>query len=355
MDTEWNSISAQLHGTFVERQIRRTNRNLFVVSLLLIIGVLGYGAAEWRYFYNFFAGPLEASAESLDSVKRPDDQLRYFVTVKGEESSDTGLEEVERETSGSSVRSETVKAKYSVLVIGKRLLIVKRSPRDNGTTFQGALKELPSDLRSQIVAPLLKEYPNAGDAFMPFMLDATGFRTDGYIALLICIPVIFVAMWLVRKVNRRRTVPSAHPIVQSVSRYGSLIDTAQQFDVELRGNTVKFGKGSLTASWFILPSTFGLALCRIPDLVWADKKVTRHYHNFIPTGKTYAVIMYDRYGVPLQMEARQKKIDAVLVALAEKAPWAIFGYSDELNEALRTNWGGLVAAVDDRRSEVVAG
>jgi hypothetical protein len=32
------------------------------------------------------------------------------------------------------------------------------------------------------------------------------------------------------------------------------------------------------------------------------KKVTKHYTNFIPTGKTYQIIMYDRFGKPLQMQ-----------------------------------------------------
>ena len=36
--------------------------------------------------------------------------------------------------------------------------------------------------------------------------------------------------------------------------------------------------------------------------------------------------------------------------LIERAPWV--GYSDELNQALRTNWGDFVAAVGVRRSGV---
>ncbi len=355
MDTEWSSISAQLHGSFLDRQIRRTNRNLTLVSLLLVIAVAGYGFAEWRYLFNFFAGPFEANAESLDSIKRPDEQLRYFVKVRGEDSSETGLQEIEQETQGGSVQRETVKAKYSILLLGKRLLIVKSGPSEKGTVFQGALGELSADVRSEIVVPLLKEYPNANQAFLPLMLDATGFRGDGYIALAICIPVVLLAVWLIRKVITRRNASETHPIVKAATWYGSLADTSQQFDTELRGNIVKFGKTKVTQSWVLLPSTFGLAMCHIPNLIWAYKKVTKHYHNFIPTGKTYAVIMYDRYGKPLQMQAGQKKVDAILNLLAERAPWAVFGYSDELNQTLRTNWGGFVATVDAKRSGISSG
>src|SRR5215469_437256 len=108
MDSDWSSISAQLHGTFLDRQVRRTNRNLFLFSLLIIIGVVCYGVAEWRYFYNFFAGPFEVGIESLNTLKYSDEQLRYFLRVRGQDSEDSGLQEVEQETSGGSVRSETV-------------------------------------------------------------------------------------------------------------------------------------------------------------------------------------------------------------------------------------------------------
>jgi hypothetical protein len=63
-------------------------------------------------------------------------------------------------------------------------------------------------------------------------------------------------------------------------------------------------------------------------------------------------IMYDRYGKPPSIQAGQKKVDAILNLLVERAPWAIFGYSDELNQTLRTNWGGFVAAVDAKRCGV---
>jgi hypothetical protein len=50
------------------------------------------------------------------------------------------------------------------------------------------------------------------------------------------------------------------------------------------------------------------------------------------------------------MQARQKKVDALLALLAERAPWAVFGYNNDLSTALRTNWGGFIAAVDQRKA-----
>ena len=354
MDIQSSSISAQVHGTFLDRQIQRTNRNLLLVSLVLIVAVVGYAVGERRYLYNFFAGPFQVSGPQLVTIQQPGSQLRYFVKVTGDESSDTGLQEVERETEGGAVKHETVKAKYLILLLAKHLLIVKSDPNESGTVYTGELDDLPSDVHSNIVTPLLKEHPNANQAFLPFMLDTTGFRDEGYVALALGIPAFLLAAWLIAKVMRRRADVSSHPVVQRASTYGTLADVAHQFDMDLQGNTVKIGGATVTQSWVFLPRRFGLSICRIPDLIWAYKKVTKHYTNFIPTGKTYQIILYDRSGKPLQMQARQKKIDAMLALLAERAPWAVFGYSDDLSKTLRTNWGGLVAAVDQRKAGTAA-
>ena len=349
MDIESSSISAQLHGSFLDRQIHRTNRNLLLVSLALIVAVVGYAVVERRYLYNFFSGPFEVSGPQLVTVQNPESQLRYFVKVTGDDSSDTGLQEVERESEGGAVKRETVKAKYSILLLAKHLLIVKSDPNEGGKVYTGELGEIPSEVRSNIITPLLKEHSNANQAFLPFMMDTTSFRTEGYIALAVGIPAFVLASWLIAKVMRRRADSASHPIVQAASRYGTLADVAQQFDMELQGNTVRIGRATVTQSWVLLPSRFGLSICRVPDLIWAYKKVTQHRTNFIPTGKTYQVIMYDRHGKPLTMQARQKKVDEMLALLAQRTPWAVFGYSAELNNTLRTNWGGFVAAVDQRR------
>lgn len=350
MDADWTSLSA-LHGSFLDRQIQRTNRNLVLVALILIIGVAAWAAGARRYLYNFFSGPFDVSTAQLVTIQQPDAQFRYFVKVKGEDIADTGVQEIERD---SNTGSETVKANFSILVVAQHLLIVKSDPKESGTSFQGELAEVPTDVHNNVIAPLLKQHPNASAALLPFMLDATGFRTDGYVGSAIGVPAFLFACWLIAKVMRRRSDVSVHPDVKTAARYGSLADVSQQLELEMQSSPLKIGRASVTPSWVVLQKTFSLKLCRISDLIWAYKKVTRHYHYFIPTGKSYEVIMYDRYGQPLQMQAREKKIDEMMNVLGERAPWAVFGYSDERQKLLRANWGGFVAAVDQRKAGAAA-
>ena len=350
MNANWSSLSA-LHGSFLDRQIQRTNRNLLLVALILIIAVAAWAVAARRYLYNFFSGPFDVSTAQLVTIQQPDAQFCYFVKVKGDDIADTGVQEIERD---GNTGSETVKANFSILVVAEHLLIVKSGPKESGTSFQGELTEVPADVHNNVITPLLKQHPNASAVLLPFMLDATGFRTDGYVGFAIGVPAFLFACWLIAKVMRRRTDVSVHPAVKTASRYGSLAEISQQLELELQGSPLKIGSASVTPSWVVLQKTFDLKLCRIPDLIWAYKKVTRHYHYFIPTGKTYEVIMYDRYGQPLQMQAREKKIDEMLKTLADRAPWAAFGYSDEHQKLLRANWGGFVAAVDQRKAGAAA-
>jgi len=329
----------------------RTNRNLLLMSLTLIAAVAIYAAIEWRYFSNFFQGPVAMDAGAIAAVKAPESLPRYFVAVKGDDSIDTGVQDVEEEVSDSgSVRSQTVKAEFSVLRLGSRFLIVKRKPADNGKAYQGALVELPGDVHSQIVTPLLSDNPNAEQIFLPAMLDATGFRKKGYIALAICIPVILFALWNISKAGKRRNNPLTHPILKSLSRYGPLADTACQIDADAAGAPQRVGNALLGPSWILLPSAFSLSVCHIPDVVWAYEKVTKRSVNFIPTGKSYAAIVFDRYGQSLEIQAGREKSEQVLGMLAERAPWAVFGFSDELKKLAGANWAGFVAAVDARRS-----
>jgi hypothetical protein len=44
MDIQSSAISPPVHGSFLDRQIHRTNRNLLLVSLILIVAVVGYAA-----------------------------------------------------------------------------------------------------------------------------------------------------------------------------------------------------------------------------------------------------------------------------------------------------------------------
>jgi len=147
----YNPWETQFGDTFIARQIRRSNRNLQIGACAVIIAIGSFVAANWRYAYNFAAGPFAIEADRLRSVTTPDGLDRYFLTVEGDESFASGITEVESRvnTSTNKVESETTNAEYLLLGVGNKLLVVKAPPSHGGKRFSGGLIGLPSDVRKR--------------------------------------------------------------------------------------------------------------------------------------------------------------------------------------------------------------
>lgn len=239
----------------------------------------------------------------------------------------TGIQHVEQQVNESTnkVESQTVNADYLILVLDDRFLIVKAPHGVAATRFTGALVDLPSDVRSEVVGQVTD--PEMVKLFLQPMLDATGFRGEGYWTIAICLPILALAGWNFRKVYMRIQDPAIHPIIKSLSRFGSLPEITMKIESELRGDTEKLGNAKVSQSWIFVSQTFGLSMCRIPEIVWAYKKVTRHYTNFIPTGKSYEAIVFSRYGTPVLAKGKEKKMDRLLEIVASRTPWALLGFN----------------------------
>lgn len=72
--------------------------------------------------------------------------------------------------------------------------------------------------------------------------------------------------------------------------------------------------------------------------------------NFIPTGKSYTAILACDGGTA-EIKAREKTVDVILAFGAERAPWAIFGFSDELQRLFSKSTPEFCAAVERRKQE----
>jgi hypothetical protein len=344
LSSVWDPWDSHVADTYISKQVRRSNRNLVLAQCAILIGVGVFVLLNWRYVYNFIAGPFPADKDQLATIADPDKSLRYFFSINGDKSFESGLTEVERETN---TGRETTKAHYVLLTMGDKLLVVKASPGDSGWHFDGGLEQLRSDVRSQVEAPFVEQYPESLRMFLPTMLDATGFRNDGFWALAVCVPLVGIAVWYLRVALMRRRQPSRHPIVAWLSSFGDL-NQLVSIDAEFLGAT-KIGKATTTASWIFVPTIFGLKVARIEGLTWVYEKVTRHYHTFIPTGKTYAAVLWDRSGRALEIDGRKKKVEQLVNVVLDRAPWVAVGFNNDLEQLSKSDWAGFVSAVDQRR------
>jgi hypothetical protein len=83
--------------------------------------------------------------------------------------------------------------------------------------------------------------------------------------------------------------------------------------------------------------------------------VVKHYHGFIPTGKTHAVLAYTREGVVQSMVKNAKMMDEAVAAIAAKAPHVVTGHSPEIQSMYEKNRDQFVATVEERKKAKAAG
>jgi hypothetical protein len=96
------------------------------------------------------------------------------------------------------------------------------------------------------------------------------------------------------------------------------------------------------------------------DIIWAYLKATSTKHmvyGFIPSGTTttYSLCFVDRNQMqeelPVQKETQGREI---LETLSKAAPHIIVGYDDSIKEAAASDFGRLVQAVEERKTEAFA-
>lgn len=338
--------------------LRRTNRNLLLSGAILLAALAGALALGRRYLYNFARGPFAVEAADLGKAWDAGDPERTWVTVTGAGSEETGLQEIEQKKSKSgALLSERPVAKFLVFFVKDRILVVK-APLDaaQGAAFTGEVVRIPSYVERDLVAHAEAEAPNLRGVFYPFMLDATSdFRLPGFFAIGAALLAFLLGARNVKKAVDRWADPAQHPMSKRLAALGDAHALADAIDLEAADPAAaRIGKVTITASWLLKATAFNAKILPLADLIWAYKKVVKHSHNFIPTGKTYHALLHDRAGGVLEIKARQKKIDALLEETARRAPWMIGGYSVELAATWKTAPARLIAAVDDRRKKLAA-
>jgi uncharacterized protein DUF6709 len=334
---------------YIAQQIRRTNRNaLTFAGIVLLLLVLATGAS-WRYLYNFFRGPFPLDPFQLLTVTDPASLKQVFVTIPAGEVLDTG---------GAEEENGVTKAKFVAVVVGHRFLLVKAPAGGVGKEISGELTTIPEEVRSKIVTPTEASQAELQVSFLPVMLNASeGFRSDGYWGLGIGLFFAVVAVLVLR--SNYSSDPATHPITRRLQKLGPPLELAANIDQEMNsGQVLKFGSSAmLTPSWLLSPSAFSLKVLRLQDLVWFYKKVTQHRVNFVPVGKTYSVMLWDRYKTVSLVEVGRKEEqgNSLLQELVQRAPWALAGYSADLFKLWQKDFRGVVAAVDERKARAKSG
>jgi uncharacterized protein DUF6709 len=330
---------------FLGKAIRRAGRNSILIGLggLVIAALLFW--AEGRYFHNFFHGPFSIDQATLFSIQNPDARRESFVTIQGDETLETGFEESDTDY--------FITTHHPILAVqaGDRLLLVKVSKDSAATQFSGELTSIPSDVRSQVLAVLEERHPELKGRFLPVMLDATSYRLNGYLGIAAGALVGLALVWCFWKGLKWSAKPETHPVWKKLGKYGSALQVGSQLDAELRseGGGETFGSAYLTTNWLVLSSTYNIEVMRMADVVWAYPHVVKHYHSGIPTGKSHFVKVFDREGASTTISVKKNVAPNLLLSIQRRVPWAIYGFSTDLEQTWKKRRAEFLLAVDQQK------
>jgi len=305
--------------------------------------------ANTRYIKNFVTGPYPLGAQELAQITDVESTPRFFVTVTGDKVVDTGVQEITTTTRNGVQEGSRVTAGYYAVHIGDKYLIVKSSAKPP-STLDGELDALPADLSNQLFSgPQGRETQSR---CYPFYLESEGFRYPGYWGIGIgALFLLLLFTFGLRAWKRLRDI-STHPVVRRVSQWGDPMAISMDAEREMNNGVRYRSQGVILTDRFAFQrSFFAFQLLRFQDLLWAYKKVTKRSVNFIPVGKFYSAEMAF-YGGNLSFTGKEKLVEEVLVFASKTAPWAVFGFTDEIKNLFSKQQAAFCQAVESRRQQL---
>lgn len=336
-------------SAFVTKQVNRLNWKLLLANAALLVGVAFALVAGKDYLYNAFRGPFPVDkAYLIDAITRPDPLKQYLVVNFGE-IHDTGFwwEETDH--------GVKTRYPYAAARVNGRLLLIERREHDHSTVLAGRLRHVNDKEFQKIIQGIENAQPRLRGKLPPYLFDAhTNHFSAAYALCGFCGLLSVLGIWNVIKALGRIADPRQHPVYRQLARIGNVDELAAQIDSEMMGQVKRLGPCRFTQNWLLHQSAFRLVVMRVEDIVWLHKKVVRHYHNGIPTGKTYAAVFRDRHGTTINVPSREANVDQLLSAMSHRAPWAFVGFLAQTLAAWKSNRAALVAACDQRRRTITA-
>ena len=223
-----------------------------LILLALCSAVLAF---NWKYVYNFVAGPVPFTAALSASPG-----AREFVTASGT-LIPTGV--TEQFTVGllrGAVRTTSTTARFLAMPVEGRLLIVKVDKDFSGNDVAGRLVALPAGLIEGA----------SSDKVYPWYIDAyVGYRWDFNLFVLVAglaFPLVLVGTLTVAW---SRTSATRYAPIARLKRYGDPLQVVQAIELELSSSAAaRVGPLWISATWMVSLDS-GVRIYKLSEIVAA--------------------------------------------------------------------------------------
>ena len=334
----------------VRRLVTARNLRALAVELVVLTAIAGGLIAYHREIYSRVFGPFKVTVDEIAAIPDLDSEFRRYFLLEGSGLVRLGSQEVIHRRRGRETGRSYLH--YFALRGGQRTVLVRSSEQTPLMPMVGVLEPVPAAVAAQLRIGI-------GTGWAPLMFDAEdalgswgSFYTAGALAAPV-IALIFLFITLGRLGNFKRS-----RAVTALARFQVPVDqVAAAIDAELARGDHETAMRSilLTPSWLVHAKPFQLDLVHLDELVWVYTSITKRYmYWFIPAGSTSHLKLGDRDGRVRTIRGRERAITNVIIAIGQRVPWVFAGHSAELEEAYRKNRAAVVAAVDQRRQQVLS-
>ncbi|HVS73529.1 MAG TPA: DUF6709 family protein [Phycisphaerae bacterium] len=330
---------------FVAQQISRANRNLLIFNIVLL-GVLGViTLAMVPYMTECVRGPYPASVADVAKLVSPSGAAHRFVTL------DIDPTKVDESYIHATGGDENANDYYHFLHLDDdHYIVIENSSEDVPAHVQGEIAPLNSEITEKVF-PM--EPVHLWGQSAEVIVHDYNYRWGFYMFLVFAIPCAFLFLWNIARAMGRMKDPLKHPFAKQLAKIGLVEEMAIALDAEMLGGGHKVGRVQTTQSWLVRRAMLGCTAVYLGDLAWAYQKSTKHRTNGIPTGTTYSMVMHDIRGKRFEFRLSQQQVQTVLKDLAERVPWVVVGYSQELNTRWMKDRGAFLGAVAERKRQVL--
>jgi len=342
--------NSSTNNNFIQQQIQRSDRYLFITGIILFLAPLAILGTEPRYWYNFFFGSFPMTEVKLQGIKELSKSPQYFVTVQGKKSIPLGIEATyQTKIKGIVVSSKT--SRFAALQLNHKTLLIKTSPKQQRSTKQiGYLATtIPDEVRNHIVTAVgLNTF---SESFFPFLLVSDeSFRWSGYSGLAIALIPVTLGLKNMINVVRRGGKLELHPLNQELTKFGNPQLVAAQIDSEIATGTNNFNSGKdliITRSWLIYKNTYSLELLHLGQILWIYPKFIEH-----ESGISKKLIVIDRNSKTLEISSTEEEVKKYMEEIRKRIPWVICGSNDKLQTLWQLDQASFLAIFEQRRQEM---
>jgi len=332
-------------SSFIAQQVSRIRRNLLIANGICLAFLLFFAWLASGYYYFFFRGPKEVTGEQLVQLAQNpgNGNLLEYVKLQDQEMLPTGIQE--ESTTDDKVYSVNP---YYLVAIGEKLLLVKtEKPVPPRFSLLGPVSAISAKADVEARDLLLQTRPDLRQRLLPVMLNgAAAFNVAGYVGLVLLLPFFVLCSYNIVRGLHGLGGLALHPVTRSLSRLGDVLQVASQIDAEVqKGTMYKLGKATVTEQWLLIPTTFGLTVVSLPNIVWG-------YH-FV-AGHTHALVLQLRTKSHVAINMADKEIDALLREIHSRVPWIRLGYTSELHRNWQKNRDTIIAEVDQKMQAYLA-